>query len=46
MARDRRAVRKLKRDGWRVLILWECQTRDMEKLTMRIVAFLEDRAAS
>ncbi len=24
--RDRRAVRRLRRDGWGVMIVWECQT--------------------
>lgn len=28
VARDRRAIEALKADGWRVLIVWECATRD------------------
>lgn len=30
--RDRRVQRKLRADGWRVLILWECQTSDGTQL--------------
>ena len=28
VARDRRAIESLRADGWRVLIIWECATRD------------------
>lgn len=40
--RDRRHVRKLRRDGWRVLTVWECQLRDPAKVAERIGAFLEE----
>lgn len=39
--RDRRAVRALRRDGWRVLVVWECQTRDVERLRARLARFLQ-----
>jgi len=32
VARDRRAVDALIADGWRVLTVWECATRDQESL--------------
>lgn len=38
--RDRRALRLLKADGWRALVVWECQTRDPEKLSRRLQGFL------
>ncbi|MDK2973483.1 MAG: mismatch endonuclease, patch repair protein [Candidatus Sumerlaeota bacterium] len=38
--RDRRNRRALKRLGWDVLIVWECQTRDPAKLEARIRRFL------
>jgi DNA mismatch endonuclease (patch repair protein) len=38
--RDRRTLRQLRRDGWRVLIIWECQMRDTAKLRARITKFL------
>lgn len=40
VARDKRNLRKLRRLGWKVLIVWECQTRDLMKLTERVEAFL------
>jgi len=40
-ARDRRNLRKLRKDGWKVLVVWECQTRNPAKLTERIRGFLE-----
>jgi len=36
-----RNLRKLRNQGWKVLTVWECQTRKPEKLTERIVNFLE-----
>lgn len=41
MERDRRALRALRRDGWRVLVVWECQTRDVERLRARLARFLQ-----
>lgn len=37
-ARNRRALRRL---GWDVLVVWECQTRKPHKLIDRLVVFLE-----
>jgi DNA mismatch endonuclease (patch repair protein) len=43
--RDRRNVRQLRRLGWRVLVVWECWTRDIEgKLIPRLSRFLDDQA--
>ena len=39
MERDRDNEAKLKEMGWRVLVIWECETRDLKKLTRRIVEF-------
>ena len=41
VARDRAAVRKLRRVGWRVLVLWECEIRNLEKLESQIDSFLK-----
>jgi DNA mismatch endonuclease (patch repair protein) len=38
--RDRAARRKLRSADWTVLVVWECQTRDLEKLTKKLVTFL------
>jgi len=34
--RDRRNVRDLTRRGWHVLIVWECETKDLEALRSRL----------
>jgi len=41
VARDRRVQRALRRQGWRVGVIWQCQTRDRTKLERRIRRFLE-----
>lgn len=38
--RDRRALNALRRKGWRVLVVWECETRDQIKLAKRLATFL------
>jgi len=39
--RDRRNLHKLKKLGWKILIIWECQTRDIKKLSCKLVKFLK-----
>jgi DNA mismatch endonuclease (patch repair protein) len=39
--RDRRNLDALRRAGWRVLTIWECQTRRPALLESRLRAFLE-----
>ena len=39
--RDRRAMRALRRDGWGVLVVWECQTRNIDILAGRLSDFFE-----
>lgn len=41
-ARDRRNVRNLRRSGWKVLIIWECEIKDQERLRRRLKRFLAD----
>ena len=38
-ARDRRNQLALRRAGWRVLTVWECETANLEKLTRRLEKF-------
>ena len=38
--RDKRNLRKLRREGWKVLVIWECQTRNSEKLINKLEKFL------
>jgi DNA mismatch endonuclease (patch repair protein) len=40
VARDRRIATALHRAGWQVLIVWECQTRDEQRLTKSLARFL------
>jgi DNA mismatch endonuclease, patch repair protein len=41
VARDKKNLRKLRRDGWKVLVVWECWTRDPSALKDRLVRFLK-----
>ncbi|HEY2584497.1 MAG TPA: very short patch repair endonuclease [Tepidisphaeraceae bacterium] len=38
--RDQKTRRALRRLGWTVMTIWECQTRDVEKLVDRLARFL------
>jgi DNA mismatch endonuclease (patch repair protein) len=40
-ARDRSHLRALRRLGWRVIVVWECQTEDPTRLEPRLVRFLD-----
>ncbi|NLS91516.1 MAG: DNA mismatch endonuclease Vsr [Planctomycetaceae bacterium] len=40
--RDKRTVRNLRRMGWEVLVVWQCQTRDVDRLTHCLERFLQD----
>lgn len=41
--RDQRHRRRLRQLGWSVLVLWECQLRDRQKLALRLSRFLEQQ---
>jgi DNA mismatch endonuclease, patch repair protein len=43
IARDRRVGRELRKAGWRVLVVWECQLRDHRRVARRIRAFCAQR---
>jgi DNA mismatch endonuclease (patch repair protein) len=40
-ARDAANVRALEDAGWRVLIVWQCETADADRLATKLVDFLE-----
>ena len=42
MERDKRYRRKLRQMGWKVLIVWECETKSPEKLLQKLERFLND----
>lgn len=39
--RDNWNITKLIEDGWQVLVIWECETKNMELLSQRINSLLE-----
>jgi len=39
--RDRRVQRQLRQLGWRVIVVWECQTSDLAALSERLCSRLE-----
>jgi DNA mismatch endonuclease (patch repair protein) len=40
VARDTLNIAQLESDGWKVLIVWECWTRNIEQLKNEILNFL------
>lgn len=40
LIRDRRSRRALRRAGWQVLVIWQCETRRPDKLLKRLQAYL------
>jgi DNA mismatch endonuclease, patch repair protein len=44
--RDRRNVKALIALGWRVVILWECETRDLDRLTRTLRKHLRSASSS
>lgn len=41
--RDRRNIRALRRLGWQVEVVWECEVEDLGRLKRRLKAFLNRR---
>lgn len=39
-ARDANNLRLLEEKGWRVLVIWECETQELEQLKLRVHDFL------
>lgn len=42
--RDRRTPRQLRKLGWDVLVAWECETKDPQRLVRRLKKFLSHHA--
>ncbi len=40
--RDQLNRRVLRRKGWDVLVIWECQTKDIKRLAEKLIGFLEN----
>ena len=45
-SRDTKHIAELRTEGWKTLVIWECETRSEVALKKRIKAFLGARAAS
>lgn len=45
-ARDRAVRAKLRRQGWRAMTIWQCQTRDCTKLLLVLDLFLAETSES
>lgn len=41
--RDARNIDVLKKQGWKILLVWQCQTTDNDKLKQRLRRFLDER---
>lgn len=41
-SRDKSNIARLRRGGWKVLVVWQCELRDMGSLERRIARFLGD----
>lgn len=44
--RDKRVLGSIRKAGWSVLVVWECQTKDLDELESRLTAFLKDKPPS
>ena len=40
VARDKRNRRELSRLGWRILVIWDCETKDLQALQVKVSRFL------
>ena len=43
--RDETKVEQLRSIGWRVLVVWQCELKEIDKLATRLESFLENRSA-
>ena len=41
--RDKQALHELKELGWKVLVVWECETKNLESLQQKLHTFLDER---
>jgi len=40
--RDRTKLKLLESQGWEVLVVWQCETRDIDALTERLRGFVDE----
>lgn len=46
LTRDRKALRSLSELGWSAMVVWECETRDLEDLSGKVCQFLGPRGTN
>jgi DNA mismatch endonuclease, patch repair protein len=46
VARDRRNITALRKQGWTVLVIWECQTKDLDRIAVTLRESLASNAPS
>jgi DNA mismatch endonuclease (patch repair protein) len=44
--RDKKKVRELRKLGWKVLVVWQCELRNLDKLTAKLERFLVETRPS
>jgi len=44
--RDKSVIKRLKKSGWRILIIWECETKEIAALENTIRSFLKSATNS
>ena len=44
--RDRHNIKILKKAGWSIHVIWECETRDSARMSSQLAAFLRKSAAT
>lgn len=42
VSRDRRVMRRLRADGWRTIVVWQCRTKNLLPLARRLERFLSE----
>lgn len=42
--RDKRFRKELRKMGWKILVVWECKTKNLQKLLLTLEDFLHDRS--
>ena len=42
IVRDHRNLRDLKKEGWKVLVVWQCQIKEESKLMKRLLRFAQE----
>jgi len=40
--RDKKNYAELKEQGWKVLVIWECEIKDISKAVLKFEIFLEE----